>query len=52
MNITIISQAPPNRFKIAKNSITVFVPPGGSSFAARRFIADTQKLGLVLVSPV
>ena len=27
------------------------MPPGGSSSTARRFIADTQKLSLVLVSP-
>jgi len=29
----------------------MFVLPGGSSPAARRFIADTQKLSLVLVLP-
>jgi len=51
MNIKMISQVPPNRFKIAKNSVTKFVPPDGSSFAARQFIDDTQKMGLVLVSP-
>jgi len=51
MNITMISQVPPNRSKIAKNSITMFVPPSSLFSAARRFIDDTQKLDLVLVSP-
>jgi len=41
----------PKILKMAKNSIIVFVPPDGSSSTARRFIASTQKLGLVLVSP-
>jgi len=36
---------------MTKNSETGFVPPGGSSSAARWFIDDTQKLGLVRVSP-
>jgi len=45
MNITMISQVPPNRFKIAKNSVTVFMSLGGSSSATKRFIDDTQKLG-------
>ncbi|QCD99409.1 hypothetical protein DEO72_LG7g690 [Vigna unguiculata] len=48
--ITVTSQVPQKYQKWPKNSVTVFVPPGGSSSAARLFIIDTQKLGLVLVS--
>jgi len=37
--------------KMAKNIVIVFVPPSGSSSAARRFKEETQKMVLTLVSP-
>jgi len=49
--ITVTSQVPQKYQKWPKDSVTVFVSLGGSSSAARLFIIDTQKLGLVLVSP-
>ncbi|QCD96584.1 hypothetical protein DEO72_LG6g1290 [Vigna unguiculata] len=36
---------------MAKNIVIVFVPPSGSSSAARRFKEETQKMVLTLVSP-
>jgi len=41
----------PNRSKTTKNSVTVHVPPGGSSSAARRFMEKTQKQVKLHVPP-
>jgi len=38
-------------FKTAKDRITAFVPPGGSSSAARRFMEETQNLVKIHVPP-
>jgi len=41
----------PKQIQKIKNSFTVFVPLGGSSSTARRFMEETHKLGLYRVSP-